>query len=207
VKGSSLQQRGPRVEKKDRPFIVAEVGMPATDYSKWDNLDVSDDEDTDTRPTQPTTSAGRGRPPAAVHDAAELVARMTKAERLGEEVLTERAQMVELDRRRNANREALGALRKADTGGTGQKNAGSSMKHWVCLGDVFMRQPHASARQMLEDDQKRIETELEALRLSVKRKSSALCELDPSIADGSDVHRSFVNLHGVSAGELQGMLS
>lgn len=188
--------------------------MPATDYSKWDKLDVSDDEDGE--PQQPAAiAAGQRRvhpSPAAAQDAAELVARMTKAERLGEEVLTERAQMVELDRRRNANREALAALRKADRDAAGQhassgSSSSSSMKHWVCLGDVFMRQPHASARQMLEDDQKRIEAELEALRSGIKRKSSTLCELDPSIADGSDVHRSFVSLHGVSAAELQGMLS
>ena len=65
---------------------------------------------------------------------------------------------------------------------------------------------HGNARAALEEEQKRLDREVEALRQSVKTKSSALCELDPSIAGGSNVHRSFVSLHGVSAGELEGLL-
>lgn len=202
----------------------ARIGiMPATDYSKWNSFDVSDDEDDEAQVTAARSRAAAARQqqqqaagPASGQDAAELVARMTKAEKLGEEVLTERAQMVELDRRRNANREALAALRKADreagaaqgiSSGSGGSTRADGMKHWVCLGDTFLRQPHQSARQMLEEDQRRIESELETLRSSVKRKSSALCELDPSIAGGSNVHRSFLSLHGVSAGELQSLVS
>ena len=60
---------------------------------------------------------------------------------------------------------------------------------------------------MLEADQARIEKEIEALRQSVKRKSSKLCEIDPSIAQGSNIHRSFRDLVGVSAVELEGMMS
>ena len=45
------------------------------------------------------------------------------------------------------------------------------------------------------------------MRQSVKRKSSKLCEIDPSIAQGSNIHRSFRDLVGVSAVELEGMMS
>ena len=187
------------------------------DYSRWDHLDVSDDDEDEATAQQEKAAraAAQQRRPAAAtaESAAELAARMTKVERLGEEVLTERSQMVELDRRRNANREALASMRRAERGeaGAAQSGGGSATtaaeKHWVCLGDVFLRQPQSTAKQMLEEDQRRIERELETLRSSVKRKSSALCEIDPSIAGGSDVHRSFVSLHGVSAGEIQSMLS
>jgi hypothetical protein len=71
------------------------------------------------------------------------------------------------------------------------------------MGDVFLRRPHATTRQLLEEEQARIETELEGLRTSVTRKTSALCELDPSIMGGSNIHRSFRDLHGMSAAELE----
>ena len=188
-------------------------------YAKWDGLVVSDDDDDDTSggggngdggasssssgrtrsPQQPQRSPHTGETPA------ELVARLTKVERLGEEVLTERQQMVELDRRRNLNREALASLRRAERAHGAAEAA--AQKHWLCLGDVFLKQTHGGARHMLEEDQKRIERELDNLRTSVKQKSSALCTLDPSIAGGSDIHRSFVNLHGVSATELESAFS
>ena len=70
-----------------------------------------------------------------------------------------------------------------------------------------MRQSSSDAKAMLEADQARIEQEMEALRASVKRKTSKLCEIDPSIAQGSSIHRSFVDLVGVSAVELEGMVN
>ena len=113
--------------------------------------------------------------------------------------------MVELDRRRNLNREALAALRQsAKTHGA---EAAASQKRWMCLGDMFVRQSSGDAKAMLEADQARIEQEMEALRASVKRKTSKLCEIDPSIARGSNVHRSFVDLVGVSAVELESMVN
>ena len=115
-----------------------------------------------------------------------------------------RQQMVELDRSRNANREALAALRRAERA-EGAAGA-ASHKYWTLQGDVFVRRRHGSARELLEAEQKRLDGEIEALRQSVKQKTSRLCELDPSIAGGSNVHRSFTSLTGVSASELQGML-
>ena len=149
------------------------------DYSRWDNLELSSDEE-DERPRQPPPRA----PPRVPRDAATIVERLTKAERLGEEVLAERQQQIELDRRRNQNREALAAFRRMEREATADDSAAadaSSEKHWMCMGDLFMRRPRGTARQMLEEDQRRIERELEALRVSVKRKSSQLCELDPSM--------------------------
>ena len=173
--------------------------MPATDYSKWNRmaLDTSDDDDEAPVPGQSTQQQRPAGTPA------ELLARMETAERLGEDVLTERSQMVELDRRRNANREALASMRREERQGTLEP---SSAKHWVCMGDTFLRQPHGSARRMLEEDQERIDAEMETLRASVKTKTSRLCELDPSIAGDSNVHKAFVNLHGVSASELAGFV-
>ena len=149
-----------------------------------------------------TTAAG---PSASRAGAEELAERLVKVEMLGEEVLTERQQMVELDRQRNTNREALGALRRTERSQGSEESA--AQKYWLYQGEHFVRRKHGDARAMLEEEQKRLDGEIEALRLSVKKKSSALCELDPSIAGGSNVHRSFVSLHGVSAAQLEGLLS
>ena len=103
---------------------------------------------------------------------------MQRAELLGEEILTDRQQMVELDRRRNKNREALAALRRIDRQGP---EAAASQKHWVCLGQTFAKHSQAETRGMLEADQTRLDAELDRLRGDVKRKTSLVCELDPSM--------------------------
>jgi hypothetical protein len=95
-------------------------------------------------------------------------------------VLAERQQIIDLERRRNANREALASLRRLERQGG---DVASNSKHWVCLGDVFVKRPHGATRGILEEDEKRIGAEVEALRASVKKKTSQLCELDPSMCD------------------------
>ncbi|KAL3917828.1 MAG: hypothetical protein SGPRY_006254 [Prymnesium sp.] len=116
----------------------------------------------------------------------ELVAKMTAAELLGEEVLVDRKQVVELDRKRNQNREALAALRRdarptAGQGGAAAAAAASSERRWVCMGDYFMKQSQAEVVQALQADQQRIEAEIESFNLRIKQKTSQLCEIDSSI--------------------------
>ena len=164
---------------------------------------------------QPVSQRDSGRLQVAVSvlPHADLVERLAKAELLGEEVLTDRARMVELDKQRNANREALAALRRIGKEHGAEHNAPppSSLageKYWLLQGGgVFVRRPHEDVRIKLEEEQTRLDTEIEALRQSVKKNTSTLCELDPSIAQGSDVHKSFVELHGVSASQLEGLLA
>ena len=138
-------------------------------------------------------------------EAAALIDRLAREEQLGEELLSERAQMVELDRQRNANREAIAALRRVERA-EGDAEFASTHKYWMLQGDVFVRRRHGGAHALLEEDVRRLDSEIKALHQSVKKRSSHLCELDPSIFKGSNVHKSFVELHGVSAGELEGLL-
>ena len=174
----------------------------ATNYAKWNAMTFDDelsDDESEPRAAPPVAAAARS---PAESNAEAIVDRLMRAERLGEEVLAERRQMVELDRQRNQNREALAALRRMDREATASGTAAPS-KYWMCMGDVFLRRSHAATRSMLGEEQTRIERELETLRTSVKRKSSTLCELDPSITGGSNIHRSFRDLHGMSAFELE----
>ena len=178
------------------------------DYSRWEGIaDSDDDSDSTARTTRPrrkssapaltttTTTAGsalrvrrrraRPAPPPLTID------RLQRVERLGEEILTEQQQVVDFDRRRNANREALAALRRLERQGA---EAAASAKHWVCTGDFFVKTPHGSTRAMLEADQARLDREIDALRRGITAKTSELCTLDPSVADGSNIHEAFAYL-------------
>merc|ERR1719443_2619657 len=108
-----------------------------------------------------------------------MLQRLRRVERLGEEVLTDKQQSVELDRQRQLNREALAALRRAERQG---QAAAAAEKRWVCLGDFFVRRDHGTVRSQLEAEQQRLDCEIERLRLGITRKTSELCSLDPSIA-------------------------
>ena len=104
-----------------------------TNYAKWNNLEVSDSDDDEVAqpkpPPRPAAQSGSGRSATDASAAASVLDRMQRVELLGEEILTDRQQMVELDRRRNKNREALAALRRIDRQGT---EAAAAQKHWVC---------------------------------------------------------------------------
>ena len=81
-------------------------------------------------------------------------------------------------------------------------------KIWMCHTETFLKTPVGSARQSLEEDQAEIDEEIKALRASVRRNASKLCELDPSIAaagaDGQVGQRTFESLHeGYTAAELE----
>ena len=83
------------------------------------------------------------------------------------------------------------ALRRLERQGA---EAAASAKHWVCTGDFFVKTPHGSTRAMLEADQARLDREIDALRRGITAKTSELCTIDPSVADGSNIHEAFANL-------------
>ena len=101
-----------------------------------------------------------------------------QCERLGEEVIEHRQTLLDFDRRRNGNREALAALRREESSTGGHP---ASRKHWVCLGDTFVRLPHAMVKARLEQDQGRLEKQIDEMRDGVKRKSAQICEIDPTM--------------------------
>jgi hypothetical protein len=147
-----------------------------TDYRKWDHLDVSSDEEEEAARSSAQHSPRTLTKPVTSADAETIVQQLAKAELLGEEILADRQQVVELDRRRNQNREALASFRRAE-----RQGEDVAQKQWMCMGDVFIRRPKETAIRMLEEDQRRIERELDALRAGIKRKTSLLCDLDPTM--------------------------
>merc|ERR1711872_970139 len=68
---------------------------------------------------------------------------MAEVEELADEILTDKAQIVDCDKKRNANREALRALKK---------NADND-KEWFCIGNLFVKLSHSAAVDIIENDQ------------------------------------------------------
>ncbi|XP_034054552.1 p53 and DNA damage-regulated protein 1 [Gymnodraco acuticeps] len=91
---------------------------------------------------------------------------LTEVEEAAEEVLSTKQQVVELDSRRNRNREALSALRTEDT-----------EKVKVCLGNMFIKLPKLKTREMIQKDQEQLDKEINELRKGLKAKVNRLNEL------------------------------
>ncbi|CAH3153881.1 unnamed protein product [Porites lobata] len=102
--------------------------------------------------------------------ASQTLQRFTELEELAEEIMEDKHQIVELDKKRNANREAMRALKKGDTK--------SATKSWVCFGNTFMKLPSSNVQEMLQKDQKNLEEEISKLRKDLKPKVSKLHELE-----------------------------
>ncbi|PNF33836.1 hypothetical protein B7P43_G08397, partial [Cryptotermes secundus] len=64
---------------------------------------------------------------------------LEEVERLGEEIVCDKQELVPLDRRHNQNREALRALQRHDCG-----------KTWLTLGSLLIKTPTNKAKELLE---------------------------------------------------------
>lgn len=90
-----------------------------------------------------------------------------EVEKLGEEILVDRQEIVALDKRRNLNREALRALKK-------QKKE----KSWMAVGSLLIKLPNEKVTQALEKDQIQVDVEVNKLRSNLKVKVNALQDLE-----------------------------
>lgn len=97
-----------------------------------------------------------------------LLHRMRKTERLGEEILIERQQVIDYDRRRNTNREALGELTR--------RSMKDSSKVWINFGNLFIRMNKPVAVKLVEDDQQELTSVIDSLRDGLVVKAQKLRE-------------------------------
>merc|ERR1712046_17944 len=82
----------------------------------------------------------------------------------------DRMEIVAFDRRRNTNREALGELRR--------KRLKDSPKVWLNMGDIFVKVQHTDSVELLEAEQERLTTRIDALRQGLKTKIERLNQLE-----------------------------
>ncbi|MEQ2288911.1 p53 and DNA damage-regulated protein 1 [Ameca splendens] len=77
-------------------------------------------------------------------------------------------QIVDLDMKRNRNREALSALKH---------EMSDSEKVKVCFGDMFIKFPKSKTREMIQKDQEQLDKEINDLRRELKTKVNCLNEM------------------------------
>ncbi|KAK5605826.1 p53 and DNA damage-regulated protein 1 [Crenichthys baileyi] len=92
---------------------------------------------------------------------------LTEVEEAAEDVLTTKQQIVDLDMKRNRNREALSALKH---------EMSDSEKVKVCFGDMFIKFPKSKTREMIQKDQEQLDKEINDLRRELKTKVNRLNE-------------------------------
>ncbi|XP_019723789.1 p53 and DNA damage-regulated protein 1 isoform X1 [Hippocampus comes] len=95
-----------------------------------------------------------------------VVEYLTEVEEAAEDVLTTKQQIIDLDMKRNRNREALNAL----------KSGMCSEKVKICFGNMFIKFPKSQATQMIQKDQEQLDSELNHLRKGLKANVNHLNE-------------------------------
>ncbi|XP_047523544.1 p53 and DNA damage-regulated protein 1 [Pieris napi] len=92
---------------------------------------------------------------------------LVSVEKLADEILSDKREIVLLDKRRNQNREALRDLAKSE-----QK------KCWVTVGSVLVKHNMESTKSLLEADQKQLDIDINTLRSNLKVKVNNLRDLE-----------------------------
>ena len=83
-------------------------------------------------------------------------------------------EIVDLDRKRHRNREAIRAIDKACK----SHWAGDDSKTWLAMGNSFFRLPNKGAVEMLRTDQTNLDISVNKLRSELKDKVNRLRELE-----------------------------
>ena len=107
--------------------------------------------------------------------------------------MSARQEVVDLDRKRNSNREAIRALEKMAK----EHHKGEASKAWLAMGNSFFRLPNKGAMDMLKTDQTNLDISVNKLRSELKDKVNRLRELE-----GREGLKGF-GLKALSKDELQ----
>ena len=92
---------------------------------------------------------------------------LKQVEELAEDVLTDKQQIVDLDKMRNTNREAIRALRTALKSDPGHKT-------WMNIGGQFIKYKASDGIKMLESDQDELDNQINSLRNGLLAKVNKL---------------------------------
>ncbi|KAI7907559.1 uncharacterized protein BX663DRAFT_3805 [Cokeromyces recurvatus] len=110
---------------------------------------------------------------------------LAEKEHLAEEILINKQAVVDYDRKRNSNREALSQLKKME-----------DKKTWTFFGDMFIKLPAKDTKMLIERDQKLLDEKIDIARDIMKRNTIAIQEMEGK----NDVHG--FNLKGITATDL-----
>ncbi|KAM9860040.1 p53 and DNA damage-regulated protein 1 isoform 1-T1 [Aulostomus maculatus] len=93
---------------------------------------------------------------------------LSEVEEAAEDVLTSKQQIMDLDTKRNRNREALHALKT---------EVSNSENVRVCFGSMFIKVPKSKSMEMIHKDQEQLDKEINDLRKGLKAKVNRLNEV------------------------------
>nr|AGK88245.1 p53 and DNA damage regulated protein [Mytilus galloprovincialis] len=93
---------------------------------------------------------------------------LTQVEQVAEEIIADKHQMVDLDRRRQKTREAIRVLQKDKT----------TEKNWVCFGNQFIKLPKKATKKLLDQDFEELDNQINDLRRELKPKVSKLRDME-----------------------------
>lgn len=99
---------------------------------------------------------------------------LTDIEESAEDILSKKQEIIDLDRKRNSNREAIRALEK--DGKSHYK--GDNSKCWLAMGNSFFRLPNKNAVNMLKKDQQQLDISVNKLRSDLKDEVGNLREME-----------------------------
>lgn len=119
----------------------------------------------------------------------DVLGLLRKSESLGENVLRNRDEIVQMDRIRQKNREALNELKKVATTESGV---------YLCVGNMFIKHSIKQATDLIQKDQKDVNNNIEELRQKIKRNVQNLYEIQNQ---GEDVN--IYNLNPLSSQEMK----
>jgi len=92
---------------------------------------------------------------------------LQKLEEKGVEILTDRQEVVALDKRRNDDRVGMRALQKQNHD-----------KTWITVGPLLLKMPANKAEELLKEDQKQCDIEINKIRSNLKVKVNELRDLE-----------------------------
>ncbi|KYM99398.1 Protein BAT4 like protein [Cyphomyrmex costatus] len=102
-----------------------------------------------------------------LHREARKERALQKVENKAGEILTDREEIVALDKRRNDDRVGMRALQKQ-----------SHEKTWITVGPLLLKMPSKAAEELLEKDQRECDTAINKLRSDLKIKVNELRDLE-----------------------------
>merc|ERR1712059_222437 len=100
----------------------------------------------------------------------QLLISLAEIEAAAEEVLASKQEIVDLDRKRNMNREAIRAQERQGK----EHYKGGESKAWLAMGNSFFRLPNRGAVDMLKKDQINLDISVNRLRSDLKDKVNVL---------------------------------
>nr|XP_039256129.1 p53 and DNA damage-regulated protein 1-like [Styela clava] len=117
---------------------------------------------------------------------------LTEVEEQAEDILSDKQQIVDLDKRRNMNREALRAIKNGVA-------APNKSKTWLNFGGMFIKLPSSAATDMLTTDQHYLDEEINSVRTKLHDKINKMRDVE-----GQSDLKGF-DLNALSKTELEGL--